>query len=205
MNQNENSFTAAEYKNTQNAFRAWQTTATETADEYTLRKRKAELYGLVRTVIKNELTPSQQKIVRLLWYENKSRSEAAEILGIDNRTLKRHEEKINNLIFGKLKYAMEYRYGKSFSENSVLLVKSNTRICFPCDGGSIANRLHNLRLQQSLEIRDVATMTGIKPERVEEIESKGEKITVEEISVLSGLFSTTSDFIIFGIKSPVAS
>ena len=44
------------------AFALWQSRTRAQTDEYTLKKRKAELYALVRKVIKNELEPLQQEI-----------------------------------------------------------------------------------------------------------------------------------------------
>jgi len=72
MAHSENSFTACELAEARRAFSLWQSKADETIDEYTLRKRKTELYALVRAVIKNELDETQQKFVQLYWYERKS-------------------------------------------------------------------------------------------------------------------------------------
>ena len=52
-----------------------------------MRKRKTELYALVRRVIKNELDEAQQEIVRLYWYEGKTFSEISEIMKLSNKAL----------------------------------------------------------------------------------------------------------------------
>lgn len=198
MTYSDNSFTFQERIDTQEAFSRWQGKISEEIDEYTLRKRKSELYALVRKVIKNELDAQQQEIVRLHWYEGKKLSEVAEIMGMDKSTVSRKEKKINDIIYDKLKYAMEYRYGKNFSETAQLIIKSRSPACFPCDGESISQRLRNLRLRQSLSSRDVADASGIEENRIDFIEKEGGQITADELSRLAKLFGTTSDYIIFG-------
>lgn len=202
MTHNDTAFTLQEAAEAREAFSLWQGKTYEEVDEYTLRKRKSELYSLVRQVIKNELDPSQQEFVRLYWFEGKTLNEISGIMGLDKSTLSRKEKKINSIIYDKLKYAMEYRYGKSFDETTRLVIKSRSPACCPFDAQSISQRLRNLRLIQSLEQADIAAATGISKSRIELIEKEGHKATVDEIARLAKLYNTTSDYIIFGIKSP---
>ncbi len=200
MTNYENVFTRQEQSEAKEAFALWQGKEAEQLDEYTLRKRKAELYALVRKVIKNELDPSMQEFVRLYWYEKKSLSEISVIMGLDKSTLYRKEKKINDIIYDKLKYAMEYRFGKNFDETARLVIKSRSPVCYPCDGESISQRLRNLRLRQSLSTKDIATATGISKKRMDLIEKEGGQATADELSRLAKLFGITSDYIIFGNK-----
>lgn len=194
----DNGFTACEAEAARQAFSAWQAATAESIDEYTLRKRKAELYALVRKVIKNELDEAQQKFVYLYWYERKSLSEISKIMQLDVSTLSRKEKRINSIIYEKLKYAMEYRYGSDFNKTASLIIKSRNPVCCPCDGKSIGQRLRNLRLMQSLSRRDIARVSGISENRIEAIEKCAEEITARELVKLSKLYNTTSDYIIFG-------
>ena len=146
------------------SFARWQSKESESADERTLRKRKAELYALVRKVIKNELDPRQQEIVRLHWYEGKSLTEVAAIIGIDKSSVYRADKKINEIIYDKLKYALEYRFGKEFSDCAPLFIKDNPLACSPFDGKDVSHRLRNLRLRQSLDIQTLARAAGINAE-----------------------------------------
>ena len=200
MTNSETVFTRQEKNDACEAFLRWQAEAADTPDEYTLRKRKAELYALVRRVIKNELDPTSQELVRLYWYEKKSLSEISEIMGLDKSTLSRKEKRINDIIYDKLKYAIEYRYGRSFNETARLVIKSRSPVCIPCDGESISRRLINLRLIQSLDRNDIADASGISHRRMELIESNGGSATADELSRLARLYGTTSDYILFGNK-----
>ena len=194
----DNSFTLQERRDSQEAFALWQAEVSETVDAYTLRKRKAELYALVRRIIKNDLEPHQQEFVRLHWYEGKSLVEIADILGVNKSYVYRVDKKINDIIYDKLKYAIEYRFGKNFSDTAPLIIKSNPSACCPIEGKDIAHRLRNLRLRQCLDAKDIEAATGIKAHRLDFIENQGEQITAYELSRLTKLFGTTSDYIIFG-------
>ena len=198
MSFNETNFSALDIEDAKQAFSSWQSKSAESIDEYTMRKRKAELYALVRTVIKNELDESQQEFVRLYWYEGKTLSEISKVMKLDKSTLSRKEKKINSIIYEKLKYAMEYRYGKSFDKTAQLVIKSRSPVCCPFDGNSIAVRLKNLRLRQSLDTKDIATASGISESRIELIEKQGGLMTADELTKLCKLYGTTSDYIIFG-------
>lgn len=195
--------TREEKSDAREAFALWQSKSNESADEYTLRKRKAELYALVRKVIRNELDPRRQEIVRLHWYEGKSLTEVAEILGLDKSVVYRADKKINEIIYDKLKYALEYRFGKEFSDAAPLLIKDNPAACSPISGEDISHRLRNLRLRQSLDTQTLARAAGMKRSRLEQLEAEGEQITAAELSRLTKLLGTTSDYIIFGTRDYV--
>ena len=177
---------------------AWQNKTNETADSLMLRKRKAELRQLVRTVIKNELSHEDQLIVKLHWYDGLSQSEVAQILGVDRSTVTRRIRKINEVLYDKLKYAIEFRYGKIFSEKTSLIITDckAPEACVKAD--EISKRLINLRREQCFDVEDVCRLSGIPTERMEKIEKKGSVITATELKKLSVLFRVTSDYILFG-------
>ena len=62
----------AEKRDADESFARWQKSCHAHVSDTAMEKRKNELYALVRKVIRNELTPLQQQIVYLLWYENKT-------------------------------------------------------------------------------------------------------------------------------------
>lgn len=198
MSDFKNSFSENDDSTAYESFRQWQGKVSETVDDYTLRRRKAELYALVRKVIRDELTPEQQEIVRLHWYEGKNLTDVAAEMNVDRSRISRKVKKINEIIYGKVKYAMEYRYGKNFSDETTVIIKTNHVACCPIDGESIGKRLRQLRLINSLSETDIEDITGISKKRLITLETCGEKITAEELKKLVKLFSTTSDYIIFG-------
>ncbi len=193
-----NSFSNPEKSEEQRSFAAWQSRNHEIADEYTLKKRKAELHALVRKVIRNELDPIQQEIVRLHWYEGKSLNEISEILCIDRSTVFRKEKKINEIIYDKLKYALEYRFGKEFANSPLIITKEDRLACCPFEGRSISMRLRDLRVRQSISEKEIRSETGISGRRLDIIEDTGELMTVPELQKLTLLYGTTSDYVIFG-------
>lgn len=194
-----NSFTKYDYLKAREALSIWQAGECQDVEDYVLRERKAELCRLVRKVIKNELDDRDRLLVSLCWYKGKSKQEVAELIGVDRSTVFRRFEKINDIIYEKLKYALEYRYGDDFSKKAMLLVKkdvsSNARLY---ELESIGERLLRLREEQFLSRDEVSALTGISVSRLKTIEKSGKEITMCELKKLSSFFRVTSDYIIFG-------
>lgn len=193
-----NSFEKEEYYLAREAFAAWQSKAHESIDEYIMRQRKHELNELVNKVIEKELSVTDRLIVELHWFRGYSKSEVARKLGIDPSTVTRRLEKINDTIYDKLKYVIEYRYGSSFSKKAGIIIKNKNALFSYTEPTVLSERVRQLRLRQCLELRDVSEMTGIPEKALKEIEEKGREMSATEIRKLSVLYGTTSDYIIFG-------
>ena len=198
-----NSFNSSDYITAREAFIRWQGSIDETVDEYVLRKRKKELRQLVQKVIENELSDYDKIIVNMRWYKNMTSSEIAERLGIDRSTVTRHLDKINNTVYEKLKYAIEYRYGKNFSKQSELIIKSGDAYECTVKPEDISGRLKKLRMSQCLSVGEVSALTGIDEARLTEIEKKGTGMTMTELKKLSTFFLCSSDYILFGKETAV--
>lgn len=193
-----NSFTQADYMLAKEAYQKWEGKKYESVDEYILRKRKIELNNLVNTVIENELSDEDKLIVKLHWYDGLSTTKIAAIIGADRTTIFRRLEKINSIIYEKLKYAIEYRYGRDYSRQAKIIIKNADGLhCF-ISPQEIGERLRDLRARQCLSQAEVGALTGILPERISELEKCGSKMTAAELKRISKLFQTTSDYIIFG-------
>ncbi len=193
-----NSFEKEEYYLAREAFAAWQSKAHESIDEYIMRQRKHELNELVNKVIEKELSVTDRLIVELHWFRGYSKSEVARKLGIDPSTVTRRLEKINDTIYDKLKYVIEYRYGSSFSKKAGIIIKNKNALFSYTEPTVLSERVRQLRLRQCLELRDVSEMTGIPEKALKEIEEKGREMSATEIRKLSVLYGTTADYIIFG-------
>lgn len=193
-----NSFEKEEYYLAREAFAAWQSKAHESIDEYIMRQRKHELNELVNKVIEKELSVTDRLIVELHWFRGYSKSEVARKLGIDPSTVTRRLEKINDTIYDKLKYVIEYRYGSSFSKKAGIIIKNKNALFSYTEPTVLSERVKQLRLRQCLELRDVSEMTGIPEKALKEIEEKGREMSATEIRKLSVLYGTTADYIIFG-------
>ena len=196
-----NSFYKSDYENAQLAFSLWQSKQHESIDEYLMRKRKIELNCLVKQVIENELSESEQKIVDLHWYHGKSFSEIAEIFGVSHSTISRKLDKINEIIYDKLKYALQYRYGKDYSSSVKVIIKNKDALrIIPDSADTVSGRIQNLRLQQSFSLKDTSEMTGISEKHLCKIESGECQATAEDVRRIATAFKTSGDYIIFGKK-----
>ena len=201
MRENNNSFSQADYENAQLAFSLWQGTQQETIDEYMMRKRKIELHNLVRQVIENELTDIDKTIVQLHWFKDKSINEVAEYVSLDRSNVSRRLDKINDIIYDKLKYALQYRYGKDYSASARVIIKNKDALCLVSDTeDTVAQRIKNLRLRQGMTLKDTQDMTGIRESRLQDIENDKCQATAEDIRLIATAFKTSGDYIIFGKK-----
>lgn len=195
----ENSFSKADIESAHLAFSMWQSTQQETVDEYVMRKRKIELNCLVNEVIENELSEGEKNIVQLYWYEGKTLTEIGEITGTSHSSVSRRLNKINDIIYDKLKYAIQYRYGKDYSRAVKVIIKNKDGLqLFHGKADSPALRIKDLRLRQGLTLTDTAQMTGISERKLSSIE-KGEKdILVADVMRIATAFKVSCDYIIFG-------
>lgn len=195
----QNSFTKIEAISAKEAFAAWQVQESGEIEDYILRNRRRELQELVKKVIKNELCEKDRILVSLHWYKGKSKEEIAKILNVDRSTVFRRFEKINDIIYEKLKYAIEYRYGDDFSSKAMMLIKKDVSSAGTLrELESIGSRLMRLRKEQYLSKKDVCRFTGIGEERLSLIEKSGKEITMIELKKLASFFRVSSDYIVFG-------
>lgn len=198
-----NSFTKEEQIFAGEAFAAWQSKTYESVDEYILRQRKCELNALVNKVIEAELSPSDKMLVDLHWFQGLSKSEIARKLSLEPSTVGRRLNKISDIIYDKLKYALEFRYGSPYTRKIKLVLKSKDAFFTYSEPEALAARIKQLRMKQGFSVTDVSEMTGISEKNLKEIEEKGRELSATEIKKLSVFFNTTADYIIFGSRLPL--
>lgn len=197
-----NSFSNEEYLLAQEAFSSWQTKTYENIEDYILRQRKSELNELVNKVIKNELSSTDKLLVELHWYQNMSKREIAKKLAIDPSTVTRRLNRISDIIYEKLKYALEYRYGSGFQEKARLIIKNKDALFSYQEPEILSERIRKLRKSQFLTEKEVSDLTGISESRLKEIENSGREMTVTEMKKLALFYKTSADYIIFGYSPP---
>lgn len=196
----ENSFKAYDYEMAQKSFRIWQAEQAKEIDDYLLRQRKSDLNKLIKRVIENELDEKDQTLVKLSWYEGMSKDQIAQMLGVSRSSVFRRLEKITEVIYEKLKYAVEYRYGSKEFCTAPVLVKSCVVSVSHDSLNSIGGRLKQLRTTQYLSASDVAASTGIGIRRIREIEKSGKSITMLELKKLAVFYRVQTDYILFGSR-----
>lgn len=194
----ENSFTFQDYITTRESYERWERSKAETADEYALRRRKIELYALVNEVINNELNDNERELVRLHWYENISATDIAEIYGVDKTTVYRRLDRITDIIYDKLKYAIQYRYGSDYAKAVKPIIKTKGSELFSANPDNTGERIRNLRMCQCLSVEDVSMMTDISADRLVEVERQNSPVTAYELKKLCLLFGKSCDYLIFG-------
>lgn len=191
------SFDICDYMAAKEAFEKWQIEQSCDIDDYIIRKRKAELQQLIRKVIKNELDEKEQLLVELHWYKNFNQRQIATMLGVEPSTVCRKLEKINDIIYEKLKYAIEYRYGFKNKESVKEIIKNNFTLLSQ-KSGNTGLRLKKLRLENCIKIEDEAKRTAIPKERLFKLEENKCLIKVPEAITLSQFFCVSIDYLLTG-------
>lgn len=194
------SFDEVDYETAKQQYNSWMSKQSESLDEFIIRKRKIELISLVKKVIEAELNDKDKEIVRLHWYESKSVTQTAQEMGMDKSTVSRRLEKINDVIYDKLKYAVEYRFGKDYAENARVIVKSKDALCSFVNADSTCARIREKRISQGMTHKDVSDMTGISEKALQSIESGKAEATVTQIAKIAVAFNTSVDYLLFGSK-----
>lgn len=192
------SFDEVDYETAKQQYNSWMSKQSESLDEFIIRKRKIELISLVKRVIEDELNDKDKEIVRLHWYKSKTVTQTAQEMGIDKSTVSRRLEKINDIIYDKLKYAIEYRFGNDYAQGVRVIVKSKDALCSFVKSDSPADRIRQMRISQALTQGDVSEMTGIAQSTIEKIESGKQEATATQIARIAIAFKVSVDYILFG-------
>ncbi len=181
------------------AFKSWQVKAREAEQQEILNKRKADLQGLVRKVLREELDAFDRKLVELHWYRGLSKSKVAEILGVDRSTVHRHFSMINETVYEKLKYAVELIYGTRAGDKTKKIINENSKtLSSHINSDKISKRLKSLRAENCLTVDHLSEKTGISCLRIRQIEKKGSLMTMSELKKLTDVYDVSSNYIIFG-------
>ena len=155
----ETSFDEIDNETARSQYNSWAARKSETLDEFMMRKRKIELNNLVRMVIDKELTEQEKEIVGLHWYGGKSAIETAEALGMSKSLISKKISKINDKIYDKLKYALEFRFGSDFLGECRVIIKSKAECPVAAGPASTARRIKQpTQSKQSKKPSKTATM-----------------------------------------------
>ena len=174
--------------------------ACETPAEYAWRKRGIDMAVLLEHAIENELSPSEKGAVRDRWYDSMSVGEIASKRGISSAavsvTLKRAQEKLYRV----LHYAVRYQNDVA-AESAVSLVLARAKVVAAArnaSGGSLQERLRNLRLKENLSRDALAKATGVSASRLASFELGKSEPDLRELLALGEVFDVTTDYLLKG-------
>lgn len=196
--QESTSFDKIDLETARSQYDRWAAEKCETLDEFMLRKRKIELNSLVRKVIENELDETEKEIVRLHWSDGKSMADIAKIMNVNKGTVSRKIDKITDTVYEKLKYAIEFLFGKDSLPRYAVIIKSKDPYIHSIKPYSTANRIRHLRLAQSMTLEDVSEMTDISVKRLDLIEKAKKDATASDLAKIAIAFRTSTDYLVFG-------
>lgn len=178
----------------------WKDATVENAKEYENRIRKLKLLKVMKSVMDNELTPTQKDIVRLHYFENKNGEEIAGMYGLNRSTVSRMLNKIESIITENMRYVFEYSE-LNLNEEFPPVTVARAIAFITADSAkadSIGKRIRKARLSKLLTQEQVAAATGMTVKRVDMIEKTG-NMTVQEMMKLIFFLSVSADYVIYGV------
>ena len=164
-----------------------------------MRQNKAALEKLVRRVIRNELSDRDRLLVRLHWYQGKSKDEIAALLGVDRSTVHRGLERAGKIIYDNLKYAVDFHFDASYREQARETLRTAGQNTFAIESLSgIGERLYWSRRQKRLSLQELSQITGIAPDRLQTLEQNGREMMMTELGLLTAALGVSATDLIFG-------
>ena len=175
----------------------------EDADAYVRRRRTIDLAQLVQQVIEEELTDAQKQAVRLRYYEQRTPTQIAGLLGLSTsnvcKTLDRAEANIRR----SLQYVIRYQYDLRNMEVLPCALREAMATAAGRYGGGrdIAERLRNLRTGEAIPQKAAAEGTRIPLARLRDLESGKATPDCGELLKLSAYYDVTTDAILKGVSA----
>lgn len=74
-------------------------------------KKKAEFNTLLKRAIQNEIPEDDATMLEMYFFQGYKKTEIAEFFGVNPSTVGRRINKSLDILYEKLKYAAEYRFG----------------------------------------------------------------------------------------------
>lgn len=192
------SYEITDYLTARDVYSSWQIKEGQDLDDWLMRQRKAELNALVKKVIKNEFSKEDKLLIDLRWYKGLSCDEIAKRMSMSRSKVYRKLQKINDTLFDKLKYALEYRFGIK-NQSAFMLIECDVKSTGKYeDMFPIAQRLRKLRYDAQVGFANACYKTGISQERMAVIEKYGGDLTASELKKLGDFYKVSCDYILFG-------
>jgi hypothetical protein len=178
----------------------WERANAEEMAEYVYRRRSVDLSFLVGEAVKNELTESERKVVKKVYYDRKSLTETAKELGVNkstaDRTLKRAVGKLRKCLC----YVIKYQYNL----REVPFLPLAVREALALDAlrsyspSGFGERLYKLRRSENIGLEEFSRAVSVSEKRLRRLESGSEAPNVAELLAFSGFFKTTVDYLLTG-------
>lgn len=164
-----------------------------------MRQNKAALERMVRRVIRNELCERDRLLVRLHWYQGKSKDEIAALCGIDRSTVQRRLERASGIIYDKLKYALDLHFDATQRSEAKQLLSGAGQGTFAMEAlDDIGLRLTQCRRRKRLSRQQVSQLTGIPEDRLQALEENGRSMMMTELGALTACFGVSMQTLLFG-------
>lgn len=184
------------------AYSRWERAEAESMAEYISRRRTVDLASLVRQVVEEDLTGTEQRVIRMRYYENRTTGEIARRLGLHKSTVSHAIADGEEHIRQRLKYVVQYQHDLLHVPFLPLAVRKAMVVSAARYGMTdAASRLRQLRKGENLSPDAVAAAVDILPKRLREIEDGQAVPDARELLRLASFYGVCADSILKGEAS----
>ena len=181
------------------AYSQWERAEAESMAEYISRRRTVDLASLVRQIVEEELTGSEQLVVRMRYYENLTPLEIAKRLNLHKSTVSHAIADGEAHIRHCLKYVVQYQYDMLHVPFLPLAVRAAMVVSSARYGkADAASRLLRLRLGENLTLAAVCAAVDIPTKRLHAIETGQAVPDARELLRLASFYGVCADLILKG-------
>ncbi len=151
-----------------------------------------DISKLVHRAAVRELNREQRKLLEMHWISGLSIAEISRITGVHRSTVSRQLNKVSQILYDKLKYAVELHYGRN-GRYLLYTALSDDSLC-----NSTGNRIRTMREAYGLSADTLSRKTGISAQQIEKIEKDGGSMSINQLVNLAAFFNVSTDYIVFG-------
>lgn len=173
----------------------------EAPAEYAWREREVDMSLILDLAIKNELSPAEQDIIKLCFFDGEGVVQAARRLGVSHSTASRNFERATAKLENLLKYVVMYQRNMTDSAlvPAALARAAAISAARRCKAGNFAAALKNLRVANALSPGRVDELLSLRRGRCSELES-GREPKIDELVSIAAFFGKSTDYMLKGAE-----
>lgn len=177
----------------------WRDCIAESEKEFNERVRKFKIISVMKSIIENELTPQQKKVLSMKYFDEMSYEEISRTTGLSPSAALRSAKKAESIVGAHLKYVVQ----TADMGVSGKLMPLDVRMAIAelmsehAEPRSVASRLRKARKDSCISEEKASLSGGITPQRLSYLERTG-SLTVPELKKLASIYCVSADYILFG-------
>lgn len=182
------------------AFRNWTWQAFLSPEEERHRQTVCRLAQALDLIIREELSPSQRRMLERYWFEGEKPAQIARDTGLNRSTISRTLHRAQESIYSHLKYAVLALNSEKAEPDFLQAVSQASQVLAAAGQAedTIGGRIRKLRMQHALTKKQLAAALSADEAAVSRWERDVELPDTVALMRMARLFSVRADDLLFG-------